>query len=153
VDILSLLPSGLDLLNCSLCCTRLSRLVQDKKVLQTVSFRRELGITAQSFKQFFLPRAVCANIKGINLNSIYWLNSSLIFSNLMKMKNLERLHIADIQLTSNQFSSIISKLANLVSLSFTWTWTTVNEAEEVSASSLSKKIVSVVKPEHVHLHL
>jgi len=54
------------------------------------------------------------------------------------MRNLKSLHIADIQLSSKQFSSIISKLAQLKTLSFSWTWTSKEEADEVSASSLSQ---------------
>jgi len=140
VDILSYLSSGLDLIHCSRTCTRLHRLVQDKKVLKDVSFRRDIGVTAQNFKQFFASSSVCAKIQGINLNSIFWLNSSLIHSNLIKMKNLKSLHIADVLLSSKQFSSIISKLTSLQKLSFSWTWTSISEAEEVSDPSLSKTL-------------
>eukprot|EP00092_Neocalanus_flemingeri_P016321 GFUD01017666.1.p1 GENE.GFUD01017666.1~~GFUD01017666.1.p1 ORF type:complete len:702 (+),score=167.71 GFUD01017666.1:80-2185(+) len=137
VEILSFLTSGLDLFHCSLTCTKINRLVQDKKVLKNVSFRREIGVTASNFKQFFSSSSVCLKIQSINLNAIVWLNSSLLHSNLSKMKNLQELHIADVLFSSNQFSSLLSKLTRLQKLSFTWTWTTKEEADEVSKPSLS----------------
>jgi len=140
VEILSYIWSGSDLISCSLACLRLSRLVQDKRTLKNVSFRRDVNITAQKFKQFFSDSLICSNIQGINLNSVYWLNSSLIFSNLMKMKNLARLEIADVQITSMQISKIISKLTKLERLSFTWSWTSVSDAENVSDPALSQRL-------------
>ena len=140
VEILSYICSGCDLISCSLTCSRLSRLVQDKRALRNVSFRGDVNLPSQNFKHFFRDSSICSNIQGINLNSIYWLNSSIIFSNLIKMKNLARLEIADIQITSVQFSKMILKLTRLERLSFTWSWTSVPDAETVSDPVLSQRL-------------
>ena len=56
------------------------------------------------------------------------------------MKNLARLEIADIQITAVQFSKMILKLTKLERLSFTWSWTSVPDAETVSDSVLSQRL-------------
>jgi len=140
VEIMSNIFSGTDLMSCSRTCTRLARLVQDKRVLKNVTFRREVSITAENFKQFFLHPTTCSNIQGINLSHNYWLNPSLIISNLVKMRNLVRLEMADVKISSKQFARIIYKLTKLKTLSFTWSWTSVPEAEEVSEPSLVKRL-------------
>jgi len=99
-----------------------------------------MELTAEDFKQFFRASTTCSNIVGINLNSVYWLKSSLIFSNLMKMKNLVKLEIADVQITALQLSALVSKLSKLARLSFTWSWSSVPDAETVSAPALSERL-------------
>ena len=130
VLVLSLLPAS-DLITVSGTCTKLSRLARDKLLLRELSFRRDTSLTAGSLKQFLAGAHTCDKIRILNLNGVYWIQPSLIQSQLVKMKNLTELNVGDIGFTAKQFSSILTKLPTLTKLSFTWRWYTAPETREI----------------------
>ena len=121
VHVLSLLTAS-DLISVCQTCTKLSSLARDKHVIRRLDFRRDTRLTAENFKHFLVGSQTCDKIQTLNLNGVYWIQSSLIHSQLLKMKNLTELHVGDIIFTSKQFSSIMQSLPSLTTLSFTWPW-------------------------------
>ena len=121
VHVFSLLTAS-DLVSVSQTCTKLSGLARDKQVIKRLDFRRDTRLTAENFKLFLAGSQTCDKIQTLNLNGVYWIPSSLVHTQLLKMKNLKELHVGDIIFTSKQFSTILQSLPSLTTLSFTWPW-------------------------------
>ena len=72
-------------------------------------------------------------VRSLNINGLYRMSASSIHAQVVKMKNLEELHVGDILFLARQFSSLISRLSKLKKLSLSWTWV---EVEEITAPGL-----------------
>ena len=122
VHIMTFLSSSEDVMNTSLVCTKLKRIATDKKIMGRISFRKNFNMNNENIKKFLTIAAASGNTKVLNLNRLFWITPSIVHDQIVKMKNLEELHVVEINFTTNQFSTILSKLNNLKNLSFSWTW-------------------------------
>ena len=80
-----------------------------------------------------LPAAACAGVRRLDLAGVYWISPDELLTKLICMSNLTHLAVQDVRFTSRQFNTLLNKLNRLSSLSFSWTWTSQQEAEEVSS--------------------
>jgi len=119
---LNSLGTGSDLINLSQTSTRFNSLTEEKNAVSSLSFRRDFCISPQNLKQFFSSSLRCNNIFHINLNSCYFLSSTVLRSFLGKLKNLQSLHVADTSITASGIVSILMANPLLVNLSFSWGW-------------------------------
>ena len=136
VLVLSLLPSS-DLISVSRTCTKLLTIARDKHVIKRLDFRRDTRLTAENFKYFLAGSQTCDKIRGLNLNGVHWIQSGVIHSQLLKMKNLTELHVGDVIFTAKQFSTILQKQPLLSKLSFTWPWHTEVDINELRKADLN----------------
>lgn len=150
VLVLSFLRSDGDLLNCSRVSHRFRKLSSDKSLVRRLSFRRDVLLNKDNFKFFFSIPSTCAKVLSLNLNGVHWIAASAIQAQIVKMRNLEELHVGDILFSPRQFSSLVSRLTKLKKLSLTWHWVEVAEVEEVTKPEL----VSVYSQlQHLNLFL
>ena len=80
-----------------------------------------------------LPAATCAGVRRLDLAGVYWISPGALLTKLLCMSSLTHLAVQDVRFPSRQFNSLLNKLDKLSSLSFSWTWTSRQEAEEVSS--------------------
>ena len=131
--VLSFLQSDGDLLSCCQTSQRFRKLATDKSLVRRLNFRRDVLVTRENWKYFFSSPQTCQLVRSLNLNGLYWMSASSIHAQVVKMRNLEELHVGDILFSAKQFSSLISRLSKLKKLSLSWTWV---EVEEITAPGL-----------------
>ena len=132
VLVLSFLQDG-HLLACCQTSQRFRKLATDRSLVRRLNFRRDVMVTRENWKYFFSSPQTCQLVHSLNLNGLYWMPASSIHAQVVKMKNLEELHVGDILFLARQFSSLISRLSKLKKLSLSWTWV---EVEEITAPGL-----------------
>ena len=137
VLVLSFLQSGGDLLNCSRVSQRLRKLASDKSLVKRLSFRRDVKLSRQNFKFFFSIPSTCAKVVSLNLNGVHWIPAHAIHVQLVKMRNLQDLHVGDILFSAGQFSSLLSRLSQLVNLSLTWHWVNATDVKKITKPELA----------------
>ena len=82
-----------------------------------------------------LPAATCSGVRRLDLAGVYWINPGELLTKLLCMSSLTHLAVQDVRFPSRQFNTLLNKLDRLSSLSFSWTWTSRQETEEVSSSA------------------
>ncbi|XP_045624591.1 F-box/LRR-repeat protein 18 [Procambarus clarkii] len=106
-----------DLLVVSCVSNRFSSLVSDRDVVRYLDLRKVYNCTTEDFKTFFLPRTRCRNVQQINLDHVYWIK---LPSFVVKLKNVESLHMAGTPLTFLQLKWILIACTKLQDLSISW---------------------------------
>ena len=134
VLVLSFLQSDGDLLSCSQTSRRFRKLATDRSLVRSLNFRRDVRVRGENWKHFLSTPLVCQQVRSLNLNGLYWMSASSVQAQVVKMRNLEELHVGDILFSARQFSSLISRLPHLRKLSLSWPWLEVAEVEEITAS-------------------
>jgi len=137
VLVLSFLESDGDLLSCSQVSKRLRTLASDKSLVTRLNLRRDLRVTKDNFKSFFSIPSTCTKVVSLNLNGVYWIPAGALQAQIVKMKNLQELHVGDVLFSARQFSGMLNGLSQLRKLSFTWHWLTDQEVEEVTQVRIS----------------
>lgn len=83
---------------------------------QLFSLGKSLPVTASFFKNHLNPSILIS----CNLNGCYWIPSSTLKSFLVRCTNLEKLHVAETELSIEDIVSVIlPKCKKVTSLSFT----------------------------------
>ena len=150
VLVLSFLQSDGDLLNCSRVCRRFRTLASDKSLVRRLSFRRDVLLNKENLKFFFSIPSTCAKIVSLNLNGVYWIAPSAVQAQILKMRNLEELHVGDILFSPKQFSSLVSRLSKLTKLSLTWHWVEVADVQVITSPELGSVYSQL---QHLNLYL
>ena len=150
VLVLSFLQSDGDLLNCSRVCRRLRKLASDKSLVRRLSFRRDVLLNKENLKFFFSIPSTCAKVVSLNLNGVYWIAPSAVQAQILKMRNLEELHVGDILFSPKQFSSLVSRLSKLTKLSLTWHWVEVADVQVITSPELGSVYSQL---QHLNLYL
>ena len=150
VLVLSFLQSDGDLLNCSRVCRRLRKLASDKSLVRRLSFRRDVLLNKENLKFFFSIPSTCAKVVSLNLNGVYWIAPSAVQAQILKMRNLEELHVGDILFSAKQFSSLVSRLSKLTKLSLTWHWVEVADVQVITSPELGSVYSQL---QHLNLYL
>ena len=135
--VLSFLQSDGDLLSCCQTSQRFRKLATDKSLVRRLNFRRDVLVTRENWKYFFSTPLTSHLVRSLNLNGLYWMSASSIHAQVVKMRNLEELHVGDILFSARQFSSLISQLRKLRKLSLSWPWLEVKEVEEITGPGLA----------------
>ena len=150
VLVLSFLQSDGDLLNCSRVCRRLRKLTSDKSLVRRLSFRRDVLLNKENLKFFFSIPSTCAKVVSLNINGVHWIAPSAIQAQILKMRNLEELHVGDILFSPKQFSSLVSRLSKLTKLSLTWHWVEVADVQVITSPELGSVYSQL---QHLNLYL
>ena len=132
VLVLSYLQSGGDLLNCCQTSRRFRKLATDKSLVRRLNFRRDGLVRGENWKYFFSTPQTCQLVRSLNLNGLYWMSATSIHAQVVKMRNIQELHVGDIQFSARQFSTMISRLSQLRKLSLSWPWLEVEEMKEIT---------------------
>ena len=137
VLVLSFLESDGDLISCSQVSQRFRRLASDKSLVKRLNFRRDISLNRDNFKSFFSIPATCAKVLSLNLNGVYWIPPGVLQAQIIKMRNLQELHVGDVLFSATQFSKIVASLGDLKKLSLSWHWEDKLEVEEITKPRLA----------------
>ncbi|XP_076035175.1 uncharacterized protein LOC143021501 [Oratosquilla oratoria] len=98
-------------------CRRFDDLSSDKSVIENVNLDKSQQYIEKDFICFFSKKIRCLNIRRISLNNIYWVR---LPSLVVKLNNLETLHLVGTTLTFLQFKWILTSCPKLKKLSISW---------------------------------
>ncbi|CAL4124715.1 unnamed protein product, partial [Meganyctiphanes norvegica] len=133
VNILSFLPQE-EFISLTTVSNRFDNLICDRLLIRDLDLRKTYSYNNEDFKRFFHHRGRCNNIKHINMNHVYW---TKLPSFIVKLKNLESLHIFGTSLTFLQLKWILNSCPKLCHMSISWPddMQTVNKKQWVGGLS------------------
>ena len=137
VLVLSFLESHGDLISCSQVSQRFRTLASDQSLVKRLNFRRDISLTREKLRSFFSIPATSTKVLSLNLNGVYWIPPGVLQTQIIKMKNLQELHVGDVQFSAKQFSTMVASLGELRKLSMNWHWETKEEVDEITKPGLA----------------
>lgn len=117
LHILSFLPVA-DLIRVSRVNKKISELAGDQQLVRELDLRQAYTCSQDDLKLFLRPKGRCLLVHRLDMDCVYWFRPP--FDTIIRMKNLNALHLRGIPLTLRQLHGLLTADLPLQELSIDW---------------------------------
>ncbi|XP_062613525.1 F-box/LRR-repeat protein 18-like isoform X1 [Saccostrea cucullata] len=97
--------------------TRFRRLAYDRSLVRHSDFEQCYQTSSSAFTEYI--KCNCSLIESLSLNHCYWLTGRCVETAVLKCKNLNKLYLLDVSISTKQLCRILSSISKLEALAFT----------------------------------